>query len=237
MKPELPFSKLPALGELLKHPTVLGVVQRVNQTTVAQRAAGFWEELQSGWKEQGGLPSVGELAERLAQRLLGRSQHAAPTVNAAGVLCSRRWHAPLAETAVHELLRFASEYQQPSSELMDQVAASLVLSTRAEAAWVASSFEAALSMTNQCEGATLVSCPLMGLIDPADFGRMHVDTVADRFAAGGRLGCARWFWPARWSAMWYRCWLSTLCRAASAKRTRFGVGCRPDGVGCVGSDT
>ena len=125
MKSESPFSKLPSLSELLEHPTVQGVVQRVNQTTIAQRAAGFWEELQANWKEQGGIPSVGELAERLAHRLLGRSHHSIPMVNATGVLCSRLWQAPLPEAAVHELLRFASDYQQPSMELMQKVASSL----------------------------------------------------------------------------------------------------------------
>ena len=187
MKPESPFSKLPSLTELLNHPTVQGVVERVNQTTLAQRAAGFWDELQSGWREHGGMPSVGELAERLAQRLLGRSHHSTPTVNATGVICSRRWQAPLAEAAVHELLRFASDYQQPGSELMDQVAASLVKLTGAEAAWVASSFEAAVSMTGPCEGATLVTSPLIGLLDPVEFGREHVDTIADRLGAGADL--------------------------------------------------
>ena len=187
MKPDSPFSKLPSLGELLKHPTVQGVVERVNQTTIAQRAAGFWDELQSNWKEQGGMPSVGELAERLAHRLLGRSHHCSPQVNATGVLCSRRWQAPLAEAAVHELLRFASDYQQPSAALMEQAAASLVKLTDAEAAWVASSFEAAVSMTGQCEGATLVSSPLIGLLDPTEFGRGHVDTIAGRLGEGADL--------------------------------------------------
>ncbi len=187
MKPESPFPKLPSLGELLQHPTVQGVVERVNQTTIAQRAAGFWDELQTGWKEQGGMPSVGELAERLAHRLLGRSHHCTPQVNATGVLCSRRWQAPLAEAAVHELLRFASDYQQPSAALMEQAAASLVKLTGAEAAWVASSFEAAVSMTGQCEGATLVSSPLIGLLDPTDFGRGHVDTITGRLDDGADL--------------------------------------------------
>lgn len=187
MKPDSPFSKLPSLSELLKHPTVQGVVERVNQTTIAQRAAGFWDELQTGWKEQGGMPSVGELAERLAHRLLGRSHHCSPQVNATGVLCSQRWQAPLAEAAVHELLRFASDYQQPSAALMEQAAASLVKLTGAEAAWIASSFEAAVSMTGQCEGATLVSSPLIGLLDPTEFGRGHVDTIAGRLGEGADL--------------------------------------------------
>ncbi len=187
MKSESPFSNLPSLGELLKHPTVQGVVERVNQTTIAQRATGFWEELQTSWKEQGGMPSVGELAERLAHRLLGRSEHCSPQVNATGVLCSRRWHAPLAEAAVHELLRFASDYQQSSAAQMEQVAASLVKLTGAEAAWVASSFEAAVSMTGPCEGATVVSSPLIGLLDPTEFGRGHVDTIAGRLGEGADL--------------------------------------------------
>ena len=187
MKSDSPLSKLPSLSELLDHPTVQGVVQRVNQTTIAQRATGFWEELQTSWKQQGGMPSVGELAERLAHRLLGRAHHSTPMVNATGVLCSRLWQAPLAEAAVHELLRFASDYQQPSSALMNQVAASLVNLTGAEAAWVASSYEAAVSMAKQCEGATVVSSPLIGLVDPADFGYEHVDTIAGRVSAGGDL--------------------------------------------------
>jgi len=187
MQPDSPFPKLPSLGELLKHPTVQSVVERVNQTTLAQRAAGFWDEFQTSWKEQGGVPSVGELAERLAHRLLGNSQHCAPQVNATGVICSRRWQAPLAETAVHALLRFASDYQQPSTAIMEQVASSLVPLTGAEAAWVASSFEAAVSMTGQCQGATLVTSPLIGLLNPTEFGRGHVDTIAQRLDAGADL--------------------------------------------------
>ena len=187
MKQDSPFSNLPSLGELLKHPSVAGVVDRVNQTTIAQRATGFLEELQASWKEQGGVPSVGELAERLAHRLLGRSHHCSPQVNATGVLCSRRWQAPLAESAVHELLRFASDYQQPSAVLMEQVAESLKKLTGAEAAWVASSFEAAVSMTGQCEGATVVTSPLIGLVDPTEFGRGHVDTIAGRLSDGADL--------------------------------------------------
>jgi hypothetical protein len=187
MKPDSPFSKLPSLSELLTHPTVQGVVHRVNQTTIAQRATGFWDELQANWKQQGGMPSVGELAERLAHRLLGRADHSTPMVNATGVLCSRLWQAPLAEAAVHELLRFASDYQQPSSALMTQVASSLAKLTGAEAAWVAGSYEAAVSMANQCEGATIVSSPLLGMIDPAEFGYEHVDTIAGRVSAGGDL--------------------------------------------------
>ena len=188
MKSDSPFSKLPSLSELLAHPTVQQVVERVHQTTIAQRATGFLEDLQATWKEQGGgLPSVGELAERLAHRLLGRSQHATPVINATGVLCSRRWQAPLAEAAVHEMLRFASDYQQPAAVLENQVAASLVKLTGAEAAWVASSFEAAVSMAKQCNNATIVSCPLMGLLDPEEFGLQHVDTIADRLQAGADL--------------------------------------------------
>ncbi len=187
MKSDSPFSKLPSLGELLQHPTVQSVVERVNQTTIAQRATGFLEELQANWKEQGGVPSVGELAERLAHRLLGRADHSSPTVNATGVVCSRRWRAPLAEDAMRELLRFASDYQQSNQALMDRVAATLNRLCGSESAWIASSYEAAVSMTAQCEGATIVSSPLIGLCDPAEFGHVHVDTISERVAAGADL--------------------------------------------------
>ena len=187
MKSDSPFSNLPSLAELLKHPTVQGVVARVNQTTIAQRATGFLEEFQASWKGAGGAPSVGELAERLAQRLLGRSHHAKPSVNATGIICSRRWQAPLAEAAVHEILRFASDYQQPSAALHEQVVSSLVKLTSAEAAWVACSFEAAMSMANQCVEATVESSPLIGLLDPAQFGKEHVDTIPERLAGGADL--------------------------------------------------
>lgn len=187
MKPNSPLSKLPSLHELLKHPTVLGVVERVNQTTIAQRATGFWEELQASWKEQGGAPSVAELAQRLAQRLLGRSSHAIPLVNATGLICSQHWQAPLAEAAVHEVVRFASDYQQPSTDLLEQVAASLVKLTGAQAAWVATSYDAAISIASQCAGATVFSSRVIGLLDPAEFGKESVDTISDRLEAGADL--------------------------------------------------
>lgn len=187
MKPDSPFSKLPSVSELLKHPTVQAVVERVNQTTIAQRATGFWDELQASWQEQGAVPTVGELAERLAQRLLGRSEHSTPAVNATGVLLSQRWRAPLSEAAVRELLRFASDYQQPSSQVMERVASALCKQTGAEAAWVASSFAAAISMTARFEDATVASSPLVGLRDPADFGFEHVDTIGDHLQAGADL--------------------------------------------------
>lgn len=187
MKTDSPFPKFPSLSELLKHPTVQGVVERVNQTTIAQRATGFLQELQTGWKEHGSTPSISELAERLAQRLLGRSHNSAPTVNATGVICSQRWQAPLAEAAVHELLRFASDYQPPAETLLDQTSDSLVKLTGAEAAWVSSSYEAAITMASQCENATVVSSPLVGLLNPEVMGREHVATISDEVNEGADL--------------------------------------------------
>lgn len=180
MKPNSPFSKLPSLGEMLEHPTVQGVVDRVSQTTIAQRATNFWDELQSTWVGQSSVPSVGELAERLAQHLLGRSRNCVPMVNATGVVCSRRWQTPLAEAAARELLRYSSDYQQTSQAMMESVVASLVKLTGAEAAWVASNYEAAVGVANQCDGAKVDLGCLIGLTDPADFGCEHVDTITDR---------------------------------------------------------
>ena len=187
MKPESPFSKLPSLSELIQHPTVQSVVERVNQTTIAQRATGFLEELQASWKEPGHLPSVGELAERLAHRLLGRADHCSPTVNATGVVCSQSWQAPLSDASVKELQRYASDFQQNRDASIQRVTSTLAKLAGAEAAWVASNFSAAMCLTEQCPEATLASSPLMGLLNPVHYGYEHVETIGDRIQAGDDL--------------------------------------------------
>jgi len=106
MKPDPPLSKLPSLGELLKHPTVERIVNQVNQTTIAQRATGFLEELRSNLPKPSGkgiVPSIHQLAERLARRLLEPSPAIGASINATGAIWSDRWRSPpLAEAAVHE---------------------------------------------------------------------------------------------------------------------------------------
>ena len=72
MKPEPLLPKLPSLGELLKHPTVQRVVERVNQTTVAQRSAGFLEELRSNLVADGFMgaeENLNSIAREISQHV------------------------------------------------------------------------------------------------------------------------------------------------------------------------
>jgi len=186
-----PFPKLPSIGELLKHPSVEQIVDRVNQTTIAQRATGFLEELQTNFQDrtqQGVVPSIHQIAERLARRLLGSEQGGSPAINATGVVLGDRWPvAPLSESALHEMLRFASEYHELEQESSEQVVARLIDLTGAESAWVASSFTGAVSLAETCAEAKVDTVGYVGLVDPAEYGLSHVDTIGDRLATGADL--------------------------------------------------
>ncbi|MCH7751811.1 MAG: hypothetical protein IH898_06610 [Planctomycetes bacterium] len=188
MKPEPLLPKLPSLGELLKHPTVQSVVERVNQTTVAQRAAGFLEELRTNLHkrtQRGVVPSIHQLAERLARRLLGGRQLSYPVINATGVVWGRQWPAlPLAESAVHELLQLASEYHDADDSLRENVVELLRHQTGAESAWIAHSFSGAVRLALEHVGGSVDVARHAGLVDPAEFGLTQVETIAERLKAG-----------------------------------------------------
>lgn len=183
MKPESPLSKLPSLGELLSHPTVARVVTRVNQTTVAQRATGFLEELQTNIRQRadwGNIPSVGQLAERLARRLLGPAEFSTPCVNATGILLGDRLPTPpLAEVAVDELVRVSTEYLAPDPALAAHATTALVETTGTESAWVTHSFTVA-EKTAKAVGGKVVVARYAGLLNPGDYGLVHYETIAQR---------------------------------------------------------
>jgi len=189
MKSDPPLSKLPSLGELLKHPTVERIVDQVNQTTIAQRAAGFLEELRSNLPKpsaQGVLPSIHQIAERLARRLLEPSEATTASINATGAIWGDRWpSSPLAETAVHEMLCLASEYHETSSRLAKRVETLLKELTGAEAAWVGNRFESVARLVKECDNVEVAQH--LGLVDPADFGLTHVETLTSRIEAGVEL--------------------------------------------------
>lgn len=189
MKSESQFPKLPSLGELLQHPTVEKVVERVNQSTIAQRAAGFLTELQTSLRDKADqdiVPSLGQLAERLAQRLLGHSEHSLPVINATGEICSPRWQTPLAEVAVQEMLRVAGEFHA-SSELQQRATAQLCDLTGAESAWVVCNYHAAQQLVGQCQGVEVETTQYAGLLNPAEYGLLPVQTLTDYVQADAEL--------------------------------------------------
>ena len=192
MKPDpSTFPKLPSIGELLKHPAVEQMVERVNQTTIAQRATGFLEELQSNWQqrtEHGLVPTVQQLAERFARRLLGSEQGGLPVVNATGAILGDHWPTPpLADAAIHELLNTCSEYHRPHQPLDQQVADLLGELTGAEAAWVANRFSSLELLASECDGLNIDGLGYSGIIDPAEYGLPHVDTISQRLASQADL--------------------------------------------------
>jgi hypothetical protein len=190
MKPESPFSKLPSISELLGHPAVTQVVKRVNQTTIAQRATNFLEELQTNLRhrwEQGHVPSLGQLAERFARRLLGPAQTALPAVNATGTILGDRWPIlPLAEPAIDEVVRLASDYTSDLQPLTERVLHSLRELNSAEAALVVHSFPAARQLVRDVNGAVEVA-RYAGFTDPASYGLSSYATIAERLQVGAEL--------------------------------------------------
>ena len=186
MKSDPNFPKLPSVSELLQHPAVEKVVERVNQSTIAQRATGFLTELQTGWREaseDATMPSLSQIAERLAQRLMGRSDHMTPAINATGVICSTRWQMPMADCAVQEQLRLAGEFFERTG-LQEQACALLCDLTGAESAWVVHSYQFATRLVQE---TTADLAEYAGLVDPKEYGHLPVCTLSSRLQAGANL--------------------------------------------------
>ncbi|HMO83842.1 MAG TPA: hypothetical protein PKC18_02870 [Lacipirellulaceae bacterium] len=133
MKGESRIPQLPSLGELIEHPRVRGFVDRVNRTTLAQRASGLLDEIRSSLASRVGRlepPTVNQLAERLARRLLGELTVRGPVANATGVVLSDgALSGPLAEQALLAMFRVAGDYHRcvaPHRDSIDREIASLV---------------------------------------------------------------------------------------------------------------
>jgi L-seryl-tRNA(Ser) seleniumtransferase len=148
LEPHLP--QLPSISELLEHPRVKGVVARINRSTLAQRATGFLEELRGSLVQRAGkveVPSVAQLAERLARRLLGEPAGGGPVINATGIVIGdSQLTPPLSDAAVHAMVQTAGDYhatQAPSLQAAEELLCEL---TGAERALVVSSFDAALTL-------------------------------------------------------------------------------------------
>jgi L-seryl-tRNA(Ser) seleniumtransferase len=148
IEPRLP--QLPSLGELLEHPRVKVLVERVNRSTLAQRAGGFLEEMRASLAERAGrveMPTLTHLAERLARRLLGEPAAGGPVINATGlVLGDESLAAPLAEPALHAMVQLAGEYHRRDPLRRQATERGLSELTGGEAAFLASTFEGAVTL-------------------------------------------------------------------------------------------
>ena len=167
--PHLPH--LPSIGELLEHPRVKGVVARINRSTLAHRATGFLEELRHSLAERAGrveVPSVSQLAERLARRLLGEPTYGGPVINATGLVVGDAELAPpLADRAVEAMVHVAGEYHSSGVEMRRAAESLLCDLTGAEAALALGSFDAAI---NVALAAASASREVLVLAEPAGAG-------------------------------------------------------------------
>ncbi|MBA4105153.1 MAG: hypothetical protein C0485_05295 [Pirellula sp.] len=170
-EPHLP--QLPSIGELLEHPRVKGVVQRINRSTVAQRAGSFLEELRTTVVERAGkfeVPPMGHLADRLVRRLLGEPASGGPAINATGIVVGHRDLAPpLADVAVHAMMQQAGEYHDRGARLRQAAEHDLAQLTSAEGALALSSFDAALAVALASTAANREAL-LAGAIETAATG-------------------------------------------------------------------
>jgi L-seryl-tRNA(Ser) seleniumtransferase len=178
IEPRLP--QLPSLGELLEHPRVKGLVERVNRSTIAQRAGGFLEEMRAGLVEKAGhveVPSLTHLAERLARRLLGEPVAAGPVVNATGLVMGDAALAPpLAEQALHTMVQTAAEYHRRDAATLQTVERGLSELAGSETAILVRSFEAALALVLAAttEGREIALCGADDVTRPVDWRRLAV---------------------------------------------------------------
>jgi seryl-tRNA(Sec) selenium transferase len=197
-----PLSKLPSIHELIKHPQVQAVMDRINQTTLAGRAACYLEEMQSYLRQRTEqVPSIHQIAERFARHLLGNGNTGAPVINATGVVLGAELVVPpLAEVAIQEIVHLADEYHlapapdqgaetQAAIGWAEQVEQLLRENTGAESAWVASCTASAQWLIQQALGD---KCDVQfagpaGLVDPATFGLTSITPISDRLPREGQV--------------------------------------------------
>ncbi len=110
-----PLRNVPSVNELLESPTLKGLVDRISHNRVVQSVRTVLDEVghefQTATSERS-LPSVSELADRIARRVLeGEPSALRPVINATGALLpGGLGRATLAEEAVAAMADVAGDY-------------------------------------------------------------------------------------------------------------------------------
>lgn len=151
---------IPSVSELLDTPTLRTLVDRVSHNAVVSGVRSVLEELRGEVQtaaSTGTLPAVGELAERIARRVLqGDNPALRPVINATGILLhTGLGRAPLAPAALEAMLAVGRDYASVELDLASgqrsqrsaAVEGLLKELTGAEAA----------AVVNNCAGATLLT--------------------------------------------------------------------------------
>lgn len=142
--------KLPSTKELLAHPRVKSIIEQLSQSTVATRAAEFYEDLRNKVSERASsfeLPSLPNLAEQFARRLLGESGGSLAAINASGIVVGGQFPTPLPEAAIHAMLSVAGDFRTSEDAFQAGLQRQFSALAGAEDALLTNSYESALYLT------------------------------------------------------------------------------------------
>jgi L-seryl-tRNA(Ser) seleniumtransferase len=117
-----PLRQLPSVNDLLQSPVLSPLVERLSHNVVVRGARELLEEVRQQYqqvRDGAGMPSVGELAERISRRLLeGDRPRLVPVINATGILLhTGLGRAPLAETALEAVAEVGRGYSSVELDL------------------------------------------------------------------------------------------------------------------------
>ncbi len=181
---------LPSIAELLDHPQFKAVRERVSHNVAVSKVRTYLDDLRVQVQTAATevvLPTVAELAQRLAQRILqGEPLGVRPVINATGILLhAGLGRAPLATSAVQDLALVARDYVDLELDLetgepcarVQAVEKLLTELTGAEAALVVNSSEAALLLALAALAAGREVIVSRGQLGEAGDGSRWLDTI------------------------------------------------------------
>src|SRR3569623_1048878 len=113
---------IPSVNELLENPQLKNLVDKVSHHAVVTRVRSFLDDVRAELQTAAGdarLPSVAELAEKIAHRILAADKPSLrPVINATGVLLhTGLGRATLAEEAIVEMAAVARDYASVELDL------------------------------------------------------------------------------------------------------------------------
>ena len=151
---------IPSVTELLESPPLKGLVNRVSHNVVADGVRSFLDDMRVEVQTKAAefnVPPIGELAERIARRIVqGEQPTLRPVINATGILLhTGLGRAPLAEEAIEEMVATARGYSSVELNLesgqrshrIDAVEGLLRKLTGAEAAFIVNNNAGATMLT------------------------------------------------------------------------------------------
>ena len=194
MKTSELLDKLPTVAEILETPRLKRLVDRANQTTVVTSVRSVLDDVRSEYQRatsKDKTPSVSELAERIARRvLLGEDSYAKPVINASGnLLHPLLGSPPLAESVLDSLVTLSRDYASldldplsGQSALRDDAATQLLTElTKVESALVVNNFASSILLaTSALAGGKDILIARRHLIETSSGQRL-----ADLLTAGG----------------------------------------------------